>query len=108
MSNIISFSCPSLNIRADEGRVTEADLKSAGVNRLMAEKSNEEHKYNSDDSDSLLSQPASNNHSFDFDEDEFTIDDGYSEHIDDDNVDEIVEKCWNEKETIYKTVVNYK
>lgn len=52
-----------LEIRADEGRVDEADLQSAGIVNLtkgaLHPNEGEDGHYDSDDTDSLLSQPGS-------------------------------------------------
>lgn len=52
-----------LEIRADEGRVDEGDLQLAGIGNLtkdlLQQNDNDEGHYDSDDTDSLLSQPGS-------------------------------------------------
>lgn len=52
-----------LEIRADEGRVDEGDLQSAGIGNLtkdsLQSNDNDDGHYDSDDTDSLLSQPGS-------------------------------------------------
>lgn len=85
------FMVHRLEIRADEGRVNTEDLQLAGVNQLLEDITKADHKYNSDDSDSMLSQPASDNHSFDFGDEDFTNDDGFSEHFDES--DRVADKC---------------
>lgn len=65
------FSLNRLETRAHEGRIDEEDLKLAGIGRLTQETLHidEQGNYDSDDTDSLLSQPRSDNTSTD-DEDE--------------------------------------
>lgn len=63
-----------LETRANEGRINEEDLKLAGIGLLSKETLNikEEGNYDSDDADSTLSQPCSDNTSIeDMDEWEF-------------------------------------
>lgn len=75
----LNYNHSSLEIRADEGRVKAEDLKLAGIDKIIADTmESEHHKYDSDDSDSMLSQPASNTHSYDFDDDEFPDDDDFT------------------------------
>lgn len=50
-----------LEIRADEGRIDDNDLKLAGIGKLESLHIKENGNYDSDDSDSLLSQPCSDN-----------------------------------------------
>lgn len=60
-----------MEIRADEGRIDECDLQLAGITNLTKEllqlNDDDEGHYDSDDTDSLLSQPGSDRSDFSLD-----------------------------------------
>lgn len=58
-----------MEVRADEGRVDEEDLQIAGLSsKFIADKNGDENRYDSDNDDSMMSQPSSTSQSFDDDE----------------------------------------